>query len=62
MELAYDETTSMSGKVVAITGGNTGLGKETAVKLAALGANVIILCRTPSRADAAIAEIKQRSG
>lgn len=52
----------MAGKVVAITGGNTGLGKETAVKLAALGADVIILCRNPSRADAAIAEIKERSG
>ena len=44
----------MAGKIVAITGGNTGLGKETAVKLAALGADVIILCRNPSKADAAI--------
>ena len=62
IKLVYDETTSMAGKIVAITGGNTGLGKETAVKLAALGADVIILCRNPSRADAAIAEIKERSG
>lgn len=58
----YDETTSMAGKTVAITGGNTGLGKETAVKLAALGADVIILCRNPANAQAAVTEIKERSG
>jgi NAD(P)-dependent dehydrogenase (short-subunit alcohol dehydrogenase family) len=43
-------------------GGNTGLGKETGVKLASLGAETLILCRTPSRAESAVAEIKQRSG
>jgi NAD(P)-dependent dehydrogenase (short-subunit alcohol dehydrogenase family) len=58
----YDEATSLAGKSVAITGGNTGLGKETAVKLAALGADVIILCRNPTNAQAAVAEIKERSG
>lgn len=52
----------MVGKTVAITGGNTGLGKETAVKLAALGADVIILCRNPTNAQAAVSEIKERSG
>jgi hypothetical protein len=58
----YDEATSLAGKSVAITGGNTGLGKETAVKLAGLGADVIILCRNPTNAQAAVAEIKERSG
>lgn len=52
----------MAGRTVAITGGNTGLGKETAVKLAALGANVILLCRNPTNAESAITEIKERSG
>ena len=52
----------MAGKTVAITGGNSGLGKETAVKLAALGADVIILCRNPANAESAITEIKERSG
>ena len=58
----YEEATSMVGKTVVITGGNTGLGKETAVKLASLGADVIILCRTPATAEAAVTEIKERSG
>ena len=52
----------MIGKTVVITGGNTGLGKEAAVKLAALGAEVIILCRSQKNAQAAITEIKERSG
>ena len=52
----------MAGKTVVITGGNTGLGKESAVKLAALGAEVIILCRNPTNAQAAVTEIKERSG
>jgi hypothetical protein len=38
------------------------LGKEAAVKLAALGAEVIILCRNPTNAQAAVTEIKERSG
>lgn len=36
--------------------------KETAVKLAALGADVVILCRNPVGAEAAVKEIKERSG
>lgn len=37
--------------------GNTGLGKETAIKLASLGANVVILCKTPSKAEKAVDDI-----
>ena len=36
-------------------------GKETAVKLASLGADTIILCRDALRAETAVAEIKQKS-
>jgi hypothetical protein len=43
-----------------ITGGNTGLGLETAVRLAALGGEVIILCRNPVNAQKAVEEIKLR--
>ena len=57
----FSESISMIGKTVAITGANTGLGKEAAVKLATLGANVILLCRNLAAADDAKVEIEQRS-
>ena len=52
----------MDGKTVIITGGNTGIGKETAVDLAERGARVILACRDETRAEAAVADIKKRSG
>lgn len=41
---------NMNGKVVVITGGNTGIGYATAKTLAVLGAHVIIACRSEERA------------
>ena len=52
----------MDGKTVIITGGNTGIGKETALELARRGARVILGCRDESRAEAAVREIRERSG
>ena len=54
--------TDMSGKVVVITGSNIGIGKETAVGVAALGATTVLACRNQEKANAAAAEIKERSG
>lgn len=48
-------------KTAVITGGNTGLGKETAVRLAQLGADVTIACRNPDRAFAALEDIKAQA-
>ena len=53
--------TDLSGRVVVITGGNSGIGKETAVELAGMGAQVIIAARNAGKAAAAVKEVKDRS-
>ncbi|HWF22150.1 MAG TPA: SDR family oxidoreductase [Acidimicrobiales bacterium] len=52
----------MSGKTVVITGGNSGIGTETAVALAGAGARVVITARDQARGEAAVADIRSRSG
>jgi len=52
----------MTGKVCIVTGANTGIGKETALGLARLGATVVMVCRDRDRSDAPLNEIKQKSG
>jgi NAD(P)-dependent dehydrogenase (short-subunit alcohol dehydrogenase family) len=55
-------TKPMSNKACLITGANSGMGKETALGLAKLGATVIMVCRDQSRGEAAQTEIKAHSG
>jgi NAD(P)-dependent dehydrogenase (short-subunit alcohol dehydrogenase family) len=52
----------MQGKVVVITGSNDGIGKETAVGMAAQGATTVMACRNQNKADAAAREIIRRTG
>ena len=52
----------MNDKTVLITGGNAGLGLETAVALATMGAAVTITARDATRGAAARQEIIERSG
>lgn len=47
--------------VFILAGGNSGIGKETAVALALRGARVIVACRDEDRARKAVREIKDRS-
>ncbi|XP_072028493.1 retinol dehydrogenase 11-like [Amphiura filiformis] len=54
--------TQLNGKTVIITGGNTGIGKETAIDLARRGARVIIGCRNAKKAEEGVKEIQRRSG
>jgi NAD(P)-dependent dehydrogenase (short-subunit alcohol dehydrogenase family) len=56
------DVADMTGKTVVITGGNSGIGLETAVALAQEGAKTVITARDPSRGEAAVAAIRARSG
>jgi retinol dehydrogenase 12 len=51
--------TRLDGKVVVITGSNTGIGKATAMELGKRGAKVIMLCRSMERGEAAAEEIRK---
>jgi len=51
----------MTGKVCVVTGANAGIGKETTIGLAKLGAAVVMVCRDAGRAEKALCEIKRKS-
>ncbi|CAH2239261.1 jg21894 [Pararge aegeria aegeria] len=53
---------SLVGKVVIVTGSNSGIGYHTAFKLAAKGAKTILACRNENLARAAIGKIKNGTG
>ncbi|GJD09297.1 Retinol dehydrogenase 12 [Galdieria sulphuraria] len=46
----YRKTVNLKGKVVVVTGANTGIGKETCIQLAKMGATIVMACRDSSRA------------
>jgi NAD(P)-dependent dehydrogenase (short-subunit alcohol dehydrogenase family) len=63
--LAFDPrdlAVDLSGRRALITGGNSGIGFETARALAERGAEVVLLCRSRERGEAAAAQIVEASG
>lgn len=52
----------LDGKNVVLTGGNTGIGKETALGLALRGARVYIACRDMKKGQLAVDEIRAKTG
>jgi NAD(P)-dependent dehydrogenase (short-subunit alcohol dehydrogenase family) len=56
------DVADMTGKTVVITGANSGIGLETAVALAKAGAKTVITARDRGRGEAALNDIRTRSG
>ncbi|KAF8267006.1 hypothetical protein EI94DRAFT_85817 [Lactarius quietus] len=52
----------LTGKVIIITGGNTGVGKETVKQLLTHNAKVYLAARSAQKANEAIAELKNETG
>jgi NAD(P)-dependent dehydrogenase (short-subunit alcohol dehydrogenase family) len=52
----------MKGKIVLMTGATSGIGRETAIGLAGMGANVIMLVRNEEKGAAMVREIQERTG
>jgi len=52
----------LSGKVAVVIGGGRGIGRATAHKLAAAGAQVVVVARTASELQAVVSEIKAGGG
>ncbi|HZR34020.1 MAG TPA: oxidoreductase [Nevskia sp.] len=54
------EMPGLDGRVAVVTGANRGLGREIVAGLAAAGATVVLACRTPDKADAAVRALRAR--
>lgn len=52
----------MQGQICLVTGANAGIGKETALELARLGATVVMVCRNRDRGETARTEIIRMTG
>uniref|UniRef100_A0A2K5QRF9 Retinol dehydrogenase 11 n=1 Tax=Cebus imitator TaxID=2715852 RepID=A0A2K5QRF9_CEBIM len=55
-------TVEIPGKVVVVTGANTGIGKETAKELAQRGARVYLACRDVQKGELVAKEIQTMTG
>jgi len=52
----------MKGKIVIVTGANSGIGKATAAQIADLGASVVLACRNKERGECAADELAGVAG
>jgi NAD(P)-dependent dehydrogenase (short-subunit alcohol dehydrogenase family) len=59
---AQDLDVDLSGRRCLVTGANSGIGYETALALADLGAEVVLLCRSRERGEQAAQQIREQTG
>ena len=52
----------MTGKTCLVTGANGGIGKETALGLARMGARVVLVARNSQKGERAVADIQRETG
>ena len=57
-----DVTQDMNGTVCLVTGANSGIGLVTARELSARGAEVLMICRSAEKGEAAVSEIETQTG
>lgn len=58
-EIYMPPVNSQRGKVHVITGGTTGLGLESAKRIAAAGGTVVLTSRTPTKGERAVQEVQE---
>ncbi|KAJ6481461.1 NAD(P)-binding protein [Mycena vitilis] len=61
-KFSVDDIPDLSGKVIIVTGGNSGTGKETVKALLQHNAKVYLAARNPSNAQLAIDDLKSQTG
>ncbi|MHC4421860.1 MAG: SDR family NAD(P)-dependent oxidoreductase, partial [Planctomycetota bacterium] len=57
-----DLDVELSGRRCIVTGANSGIGYETALALADLGAEVVLVCRSRDRGEEAVKRIREQTG
>jgi NAD(P)-dependent dehydrogenase (short-subunit alcohol dehydrogenase family) len=55
-------STSMAGRTCMITGATSGIGRATAIELARLGAEIVLICRDRERGEQTMAEVSEHTG